>query len=412
MAGQVCGYEDDRGEKEVGSGTMEMGKMKLLFCIQDLRGRGAEKVLATLLNKFNRDNYHLGVFVYHDTFTVKIPPDVDLLSAHLLSYPASAGLFTILRMNIKKIIAQGKVLRIYEPDIVLSVSGTNITLVIAKYLFKRTSKIILSEHTMPSAFTRESRWIIKFFTRTFISLMYPRADVIVVPSKAVADDLFLHYRVSQEKIRVIPNPLDIEQVQDAANAQPAFHFPDDGSFRVGFVGGLSREKNVGCLLKAFAMVKRKGTPVRLFLVGDGDERETLINLTKELFIGDAVHFLGYQENPYALMKKFDALVVPSFYETFSYVVLEAMACKVPVISTKWQGSEDIYKNMENSLLVPMNDENQLADAIEKVLLQEDLRKKLVSHGYELITKYDSIKVTRQYEELINGVISKSNPNPM
>jgi len=89
-----------------------------------------------------------------------------------------------------------------------------------------------------------------------------------------------------------------------------------------------------------------------------------------------------------------------------------MACKVPVISTKWLGSEDIYKNMENSLLVPMNDEKQLADAIEKVLLQEDLRKMLVSHGYELATKYDSMKVTRQYEELINSVISKSSPIPM
>jgi glycosyltransferase involved in cell wall biosynthesis len=383
---------------------VNMDKIRLLCCIHDFRGRGAEKVLSTLLNRFDRGKYDLGVFVFHDTFAVDLPNDVEVLSAHIVPDPPSAGFVTKIKGNIRKVIAMGKVIRRYSPDVALSVSGTNITLVIAACLFKRTLKVILSEHTMPSLFSRESRYRLgRFLTDRLISLTYPRADKIVVPSKGVLDDLVEHYRIASNKITVIPNPLDLDLIRRADDAGSGFAFPDDGRFRIGFVGGLSREKNVACLLKAFAKLREEGKPVRLFLVGDGDEKNDLKHLAERLSIAGELSFLGYQKNPYAVLKKFDVLVVPSFFETFSYVMLEAMACGVPVISTKWRGSEDLYTDGGNCLLVPIDAPAEMALAIEKVMTREDLRRDLIRHGRELADNFDAGKIAGKYDRMVEGV---------
>jgi glycosyltransferase involved in cell wall biosynthesis len=383
-----------------------LNKIRLLCCIHDFRGRGAEKVLATLLDKMDREKYHLGVFVFHDTFALDLPKDVEMLSAHIPAYPPTAPAVTKIMGNARKVLALRGALGRYAPDVVLSVSGTNITLIAAACLFRRRMKIILSEHTMPSIFTNENRQrIIRLLTNKSISLMYPRADEIVVPSKGVSDDLFLNYGIPPEKITVIANPLDIEQIRHAADADLDFTFPEDGYYKIGFVGGLSREKNVGYLLKAFALLRERGKPVRLFLVGDGHERNDLERLAGRLSIADAVHFLGYQKNPYAFLKKFDMLVIPSFYETFSYVMFEAMACSVPVISTRWRGSEDLYKDRENCLLVPLDDPEAMAAAISELMAGEDLKRTLVAGGLELAQTCAVHKIIGRYDAMISRVVS-------
>ena len=387
-----------------------MEKIRLLCCIHDFRGRGAERVLSTLLNKIDREKFDLGVFVFHDTFAMEIPKDVEIFSAHIPTDSPSAGFVTKIKGNIRKIIALGKVLRRYSSDVALSVSGTNITLVIAACLFQRTLKIILSEHTMPSLFTRESRHRLgRFLTNQLIALTYPRAEEIVVPSQGVFDDLVTHYGITPHTITVIPNPLDLDLIRRAADAGTEFVFPDDGHFRIGFVGGLSREKNVECLLKAFAMLREEGKRVRLFLVGDGDEKNNLKRLADQLSIAGAVHFLDYQKNPYAVLKKFDILAVPSFFETFSYVMLEAMACGVPVISTKWRGSEDLYKDGENCLLVSIDAPGEMALAIARVMAHEDLRSTLIRHGRELANKFDVSKIAGEYGRMVEGVAARRGP---
>ncbi|HET7319411.1 MAG TPA: glycosyltransferase, partial [Nitrospirota bacterium] len=178
----------------------------------------------------------------------------------------------------------------------------------------------------------------------------------------------------------------------------------DGNFRIGFVGGFTREKNVACLLRAFAALSRREIPARLFLVGDGAEKESLKSLARELDLADTVHFLGYQDNPYAFLKEFDVLVVPSYYETFSYVILEAIACGVPVISSKWPSCEYLYRDGENCLLFPVNDHNALSQAIERMINDKQLRTRLVKNGQALLDKCNVDTVIKQYDEAIERVL--------
>lgn len=376
-------------------------RIMLLFCIQDLRGRGAERVLATLLETLDRDNYCIGVFVFHDEYTVKIPKDIELVSAHLESYPPSAGLLFKAAMTMRKIVALGRAIRRLRPAVAISISGTNIPIIAAKRLFRLKTRVILSEHTLPSAFTRDSgSRMSQFLTNRSISIAYPFADFIVTPSIGVSNDLGLHYGLSPDKLIVIPNPVDIDFIRKSAGETPDFDFPEDHHFKIGFLGGLSKEKNVPCLLKAVAGLRSRQLPVRLFLVGKGVEEERLKALAGDLGIHEHVHFLGYRENPYPILKGLDALVVPSFYETFSYVMLEAMACGVPVVSSKWPGCEELYTHNENCLLFPVDDHERLAEAIETLMTDGSLSEALVENGLTFIRQYDVCKVADQYDRLI------------
>jgi glycosyltransferase involved in cell wall biosynthesis len=383
------------------------GKIRLLCCIHDFRGRGAEKALLLLLRHLSREKYRIGVFVVHDTFTQEIPEDVELFSAHVPVYDPSAGLWTIAKANIRKLFSLRAALKRFRPDVVLSVAGTNILLVVARHLFYRNTRIILSEHTMPSSHIEDSRnRPVVFLTHKLLALTYPRADLIVTPAHAVSEELQSLYGVPDGKLRVLDNPLDFEHIRNAAREMPKVDIPRDSSFNIGFVGTFSREKNVSCLLKAFAKVRNNGISSRLYLVGDGPERTNLEAMAGELHLCDSVFFLGFQENPYAILSRFDVLVLPSLYEVFPYVLIEAIACGVPVISTRWKGCESFYRDMQNSILVPVDDHTGLAIAITKLIEEPQLGKRLVEQGKELIEKCNVNVVTEHYDAAIASVLER------
>lgn len=378
-----------------------MKKIKLLCCIHDLRGRGAERVLSTLLNRLDRERFQIGLFVYHDIFKMEIPDDIEIMSAHILSYRSSSGLFTKLTMFLRKVVAITKTLNSYKPDVVLSVAGTNEPLIVARYFSRSRPKVILSEHNLLSAAIMETKSrIARFLSKIAISVTYPKAEMIVVPSKSSGDDLSLNYSIPSEKIRTIPNPLDIEKIIRASKESSDVAFPDDGSFRIGFVGSLTREKNIQCLFRALAILKEKKMSVRLFILGEGEEKRGLEKLALELNIEELVIFFGYRENPYAVMANFDVLVVPSFFESFSYVALEAIICGVPVVSSRWQGCEEKFRDMENCLLFPINDHQRLALAVEKLMVDKMLQKTLVDNGMKLALKCETSRIVAEYENVI------------
>ncbi len=385
-------------------------RIRLLCCIHDLRGRGAEKVLSILLEKFDRNKFHIGLFVYHNKFSTHVPDDIDTFSADISADPRSNGLFSKIISFFLKVVAAGRVLKKFKPDVVFCVAGTNLSVIVARYIYYRKAKIVLSEHVIESIYISYTmKGIAKYGLKRLISLLYPLSELIIVPLKGISDDLSQNYGVSNKKIRVIPNPLDIQKVQILSKMSPPLTVPSNDSYIVGFVGSLSWEKNLSILLKAFSILKNKGISVKLLVVGDGPEREKLQRISQELGIASYVHFIGYQDNPYMFMAHFDVLVLPSLYETFSYVSIEAMTCGVPVISTKWYGCEEIYYNMYNCILVSINNSEELAEAIFRVLMDDELKNKLTKNAMELVAKCDVSRVVPQYEKAIINVSETVNP---
>ena len=142
------------------------------------------------------------------------------------------------------------------------------------------------------------------------------------------------------------------------------------------------------------------TPVRLMILGDGPEKEKLTHLAFQMGLSKDVAFLGFQENPFKYMKKASVFVLSSLQEGFGNVIIEAMACGAPVISTNCPtGPGEIIQHMENGILVPVGGQQQMAQAILAVLENPALAKKLSLEGKKRAEFFSVEKSVKEYEKV-------------
>lgn len=197
---------------------------------------------------------------------------------------------------------------------------------------------------------------------------YPRADAVIAPSRALGDELQRHAGVDPERLHVIPNPILTPEFEALA-AAPL----DDAWFEPGeppvvlAAGSLEPRKDFATLLRAFARM-RSQRPARLVILGEGRERSQLGSLARELGIAEDVRMPGYEPNPYRYMKRASVFVLCSRREGSGAVLVEALACGTPAVSTDCPvGPAEILRGGEIGPLVPVGDEVVLAAAIERML---------------------------------------------
>ena len=195
------------------------------------------------------------------------------------------------------------------------------------------------------------------------------ADLVVVTSQTMKEELLSLAKFDVEKVKVIPNPVPIPDIQKKAQAEPIHEwFKNKNKPIVLSVGRLTMQKNYTTLIKAFALVKKE-VDARLVILGDGEERKKLELLVNELGINDSVSMPGFVDNPYAYMSRADVFVLPSLWEGFPNVLVEAMACNTPVIATDCPGgSAEILDNGKWGVLVINNNIDNLSEAIKKSLV--------------------------------------------
>jgi len=135
----------------------------------------------------------------------------------------------------------------------------------------------------------------------------------------------------------------------------------------------------------------------VWLAGDGPLRRELENLARTLGVIDRVRFLGWRTDRAALLRAADICVLPSRYEPFGTVILEAWAAGTPLVACASAGPAATIENGVTGLLTPINDVLALTSAIRKVLDDEDLRRRLVAQGYAAyIKEYTREAVTQQW----------------
>jgi len=168
---------------------------------------------------------------------------------------------------------------------------------------------------------------------------------------------------------------DIPSLLTSSNAEP-------GSFHVVFAGRLAPVKNIPALLKAIQIVDSSGTPIRCTVIGDGPLKEDLERLTEE--IGIPVDYPGHKPNQELISSRFlnaDTLVLPSLEERQGKVLLEAMACSIPVIASNVGGIPTVVQNGVNGLLCKPESAEDIADKILSLVYDSDLRQKLIKNGH-------------------------------
>lgn len=207
---------------------------------------------------------------------------------------------------------------------------------------------------------RRDRWLLP----TLVRALYPRADAVIAVSEGVADDLAQVARMDRDRIRVIYNPvltLSLDQQAAVPAEHPWLANPDVPVLLA--AGRLHPEKDYPTMLRAFALA-RESRRIRLIILGEGEERKPLEELATDLGVGADVDFRGFDINPLPYMKSCALFVMSSTWEGFGNVLVEALACGTPVVSTDCPvGPREILEAGRHGLLVPVGDAVALAAAM-------------------------------------------------
>ncbi|MGD0807660.1 MAG: glycosyltransferase family 4 protein [Anaerolineales bacterium] len=194
-----------------------------------------------------------------------------------------------------------------------------------------------------------------------------RADRIVAISQSIRRFLIDVERAPAEKIEVIPYGLDAEAF--AREAHPGAFRREIGAGEnplVGFIGRMTAQKGVDILLRVFARVERRHSTAKLILAGDGPDRQGLMRLAKSLGLQRVV-FLGWRTDAADILADIDLLAIPSRWEGFGLVALEAMALGKPIAASKVSALPEIVLQSETGLLLTPGSVEEWADGIIAIL---------------------------------------------
>jgi glycosyltransferase involved in cell wall biosynthesis len=278
----------------------------------------------------------------------------------------------------------------------------------AARLSQRRPPVVVVEQSAFSRGIASSRlgWLKKNLHRW----LYPSAAAAIVVSRGIRTDLQDQLALGSLPVEIIPNPCDHERLLSLALEEP--DRPVDWSRpTIVAIGRLEPVKGFDLLLNAFAKV-RSAPSCQLLVLGEGSLAAELLERARRLGISDRVHFLGFCANPFAYLARARAMVSSSIAEAFGNVLVEAMACGTPVVSTACpHGPHEILQGGACGLLVPAGNPVALGQAIERILVDDDLAATLASAGRSRAGDFAAEGVARAYADVLERACD-DRPSPM
>ncbi len=366
-------------------------KKKVLFFRPTLGQGGADRVTATLLRHFDRSRFELSIALLRveGEFLDDIGDDV---AVHRLDAPRLA----------RAALPLWRLLRQERPDVLFSTStAANIPAVVAHTLYGRSCRLVLSER---AALLRSGRPTLKGYVEVALKRpLYRLADSVTVVSQGVGNELVKSLGIPGHKIDVVYNPVVHESLERQAKEPLEHGWFSDSTPVILAAGRLVAVKDYPTLLKAFAALRQRAS-ARLVVLGDGPERNALIELAAELGVSADVQFAGFDKNPFRYMSRCAAFVLSSRAEGLPGVLIQAMACGAPAIATDCRHgpNEIIQAPGTDGLLVPVGDVVALADAMERVLSDPSLRAGLAERGKAAAQRFSLGPAIARYESAVSA----------
>jgi glycosyltransferase involved in cell wall biosynthesis len=363
-----------------------------------LGGGGVERVMLNLARAFLKRGHRVDLLVCRTagSFRDQISAQLDVVAlqaasawwARLLILAADPkGLKTWLRSLLFPFQGFGefrcfadllRYLRRERPSVLLSaMTKPNFMAVWARHLAGVPTRVVISEHntfSLAQSFPAKKKWERRQrHLPTMVERVYSGADAIIAVSNGVADDLAQCTGILRERITTIYNPIVTPELVRQATAPLDHPWLQSGTPPVVLgVGRFHEQKDFPTLLRAFARVRAKQA-ARLMILGEADAKHTtfraeLMTLATQLGIADDVALPGFVANPFAYLARAAVFVLSSAWEGLPSVLIEALACGCPVVSTDCpSGPAEILENGKYGPLVPVGDEVMLAEAILSVL---------------------------------------------
>ena len=336
-----------------------MSEPRLAFLIPSFAGGGAEPMIIRLANEFARRGRPVDLVVFRPEGenAGKVSAAVRLVDLRV-------------RSTLLAPFAIRSYLRRERPAVLISaLFFANAFAILARALAPGCgTRLIVTERAVLSVHARYSRRASRHLFVPVARLLYRFADRVVGISAGVAQDLRAITGLSDEQLLWIHNPALSPEVEEAARRKPgSLPWPDDGLPVIVTAGRLEPQKDQATLLRAFARLRAR-RPARLVIFGQGSLRPELEALVRELGLEDDALLPGYEPDLLPVLAAADLFVLSSLYEGFGNVLVEALACGLPVVSTDCpSGPSEILGDGEFGRLVPPGDEAALAEALEAAL---------------------------------------------
>jgi len=368
--------------------------IKLLYGLPSFSIGGIENQLTQQLVCFDKNKYeiHIVTLFYYKgrpNFYEQLPPHVITHNFNFNGY-----------FDIKNYFKLFKLLNSIEPNIVVSsMFSANAIFRIMKLFFGY--KIITREHN-----TYTDRTVFHKITEKLLS---PLSNLIIAVSKDVADFYCHQNKILRNKVLIINNGIDLEKIQEFGDKNINMtNFKKElglaGSDKVIInVARLKAQKNHELLIDVFADFQKMRSNYRLFILGDGQEREALSKKIIELKLSNEVRLFGFRKDVFNFYQISNFFVLSSRIEGFPNVFLEALAFGLPVITTNVPGANEIIINGRNGFIVKNQEE-----LLEKMLYLSNLDIKkmeiLRQECLNTVKNFSIQKIVGQYETIFSKLL--------
>lgn len=367
--------------------------IRILHCIETIASGGVEQTLLTLIRGLDKGKFHHRIIC-----TWKGGPVAEALEKEGIEV-TSIGAFKhpFEWRKLQKVI---QITKIFKPHIIHGAIFEGMTMATAASIFYKKAKVVFEETSDPQNRSNKANLLLR--------LMAKKANIFQAISSNVREYLVKNTGINPRKIKVITNGLRFPQRKEKGEIDHTSEYQSflKNKFVIGFVGRLFDDhKRVSDLINAAKLIE--SDLIKVLITGDGPDRENLKNLVKELDLLEKVIFVGYQSQPEDFYSLMDILVVPSSREGFGLVAVEAMFYELPVIATKVGGLQEVVVDKETGFLVNPFSPEALAEKIQLLIDQPELRKIMGQKGKARALQYFTAeRYCRDVENLYLELLDK------
>jgi len=328
----------------------------------------------------------------------KIQAEVISLSDTELKFIPKSARFTISLLLLKKLLSRRD-----EFDIIHANAWSSFIL---KFLADKPT--IATAHGTTYGLLNGMKGMVPFHSNFYSSLVtknlervgFKHAKKVVAVSGLTKKELINAYKINKDNISVIYNGIDINKFKKIKTDLRGNFNCEHLLF---FIGRLTKQKGAEFLIKAISILK--GYDINLVIAGEGPEKDDLIRLTKKLNLQDKVKFIGNvgDAKKIEFYSASDIFVFPSLWESFGIVLLEAMACKLPIVTTNAASIPEIVGDC--GIITKAMDPISLASGIEQLFSDKKLGERLEDKAYKrLRDKFTTEKMSEDYIKIYKQII--------
>lgn len=367
-----------------------MTKKNILIVDAFREAGGEEEVAFYIYSSLSRDKYNVFIMGPHDSpyFKKKHPKSNEYFNSSLKG-----------KKDIKSILYIRKIIQKSNIDVV-NVHGYTAGFMVRIACIGLNVKVVWTMHVnildIPNEKIRFKRT--KFKVEQFLNKYL--TDNIICVAKELKDELIEKNKKIKTPIDVIYNGIDTSKFFNSK--APVFYRKKKDEIVLGFISRLSIQKGIPYLLKLAKRMHDNKQNFTLLIIGDGDQKEYIANFVKKYNLTNEVKLYGFQKDVVPILKSIDVLLLPSLFEGFPMIILEALCSGTPVIASNVNGVPEIIKNSYNGFLVAPKNVTDLYSSVEYYINHPSFIKKHGDNGKQLVMdNFDKSLMLNKYEKIFD-----------